>query len=337
MRLKSYTAKTMTEAMKLVRDDLGEDAIIIATKEENAGKMVRVTAAVEHDRAVPGAVADRSEEADDNWLYADDDDTATVVEEITETMLRHGAPEEVLDQVVSCVSVMGLEEPRIALLAALENLFSFKPLPMGAINRPLMLVGMPGAGKTLAVAKLAARASLQGLNVQVITTDSLRAGGVEQLSAFTRLMDIDLKKAANPAEFLTRLEETKGADQVLIDTSGVNPFDTEQVKMLARLIGLAEVTPILVHPAGGDADESGEIARIFATVGAGSILATRVDVARRMGGLLAAAHQGGLSFAEVSDTARVADGISPLTPSRLTQLLLPRVEDMRVHNVRKAG
>jgi len=336
MRLKSYTAKTMTEAMKMVREDLGEDAIIIATREENAGKTVRVTAAVERDRAAPGT-AEPDDFADDNWLYADDDDEATVVEEITETMLRHGVPEDVLDQVVSCVSVMGLEEPRIALLAALENLFSFKPLPTGAMVRPLMLVGMPGAGKTLAVAKLAARASLQGLNVQVITTDSQRAGGFEQLSAFTRLMDIDLKKAGSTAEFLARLEETKGADQVLIDTAGVNPFDMDQVKTLARLIGSADVTPVLVHPAGGDADETGDIAKVFATIGAHALLATRVDVARRLGGLLAAAQQGGLSFAEVSDTARVADGLSPLTPSRLTQFLLPRAEDMRVHNARKAG
>jgi flagellar biosynthesis protein FlhF len=336
MRLKSYTAKTMTEAMKMVREDLGEDAIIIATREENAGKTVRVTAAVERDRAVPGAM-ESDEFSDDNWLYADDDDAATVVEEITETMLRHGAPEDVLDQVVSCVSVMGLEEPRIALLAALENLFSFKPLPAGAMGRPLMLVGMPGSGKTLAAAKLAARASLQGLNVQVITTDSQRAGGFEQLSAFTRLMEIDLKKAGSIPEFLARLEETKGADQVLIDTAGVNPFDMDQVKALARLIGAADVMPVLVHPAGGDADETGDIAKVFATIGAHSLLATRVDVARRLGGLLAAAHQGGLSFAEVSDTARVADGLSPMTPSRLTQLLLPRAEDMRVHNARKAG
>src|SRR5688572_20690401 len=122
MRLKSFTARTMTEAMKMVREALGDEAIIIATREEQGGKSVRVTAAVEKDRA-------EKEEADDDWLYADDDDEATVVEDITEVMLRHSVPEDVLDQVVSCASVMGLEDSRIALLGALENLFQFKPLP----------------------------------------------------------------------------------------------------------------------------------------------------------------------------------------------------------------
>ena len=47
MRLKSFYAKTMTEAMQMVRENLGEDAIIVATREENGGKAVRVTAAVD--------------------------------------------------------------------------------------------------------------------------------------------------------------------------------------------------------------------------------------------------------------------------------------------------
>lgn len=332
MRLKSFTAKTMTEAMKMVREALGDEAIIIATREENGGKSVRVTAAVEKDMGS----AD-TDDGDDNWLYEGDDDALTVVEDVTETMLKHSVPEDVLDQVVSCVSVMGLEEPRIALLAALESLFIFKPLPLKPSVRPIMLIGMPGAGKTLAVAKLAARASIQGLNVSVITTDTLRAGGVEQLSAFTRLMDIDLKRAASPAELAVRLTEAASSDQVIIDTSGINPFDTEQVKLLARLIGTADVEPVLTLPGGGDADECGDIARIFATIGARSLLTTRVDVARRLGGLLGAAHMGGLSFADVSDTSRVADGLSPLTPAKLTQLLMPKAQEVRIRDARKAG
>ena len=45
MRLKSFYAKTLTEAMHMIRETLGEDAVIVATREENGGKAVRVTAA----------------------------------------------------------------------------------------------------------------------------------------------------------------------------------------------------------------------------------------------------------------------------------------------------
>jgi len=340
MRLKSFTANTMKEALQMIRETLGEDAIIVATREENGGKSVRVTAAIDKDTeaTMPSQrIADKEPSMND-WQYDDDDDDATVVEEITEVMLRHAVPDEVLDQVVSTVNIMGLTESRNALFAALQQLFEFRPLPQKTYGKPLILVGPPGAGKTLAAAKIAARGALNGLRMSVITTDTIRAGGVEQLEAFTRLMKIDLKKAQSPKELKDCLSEAQGMDQIIIDTAGINPFDPESVKLLARLIGTAECDPVLVMPAGLDADESGEIARVFATIGARSIIPTRVDVARRLGSLLSAAHQGGLSFAEVSSTAKVADGLSPLTAKRLTQLLMPRAEDASaLANVRKAG
>ncbi|HOO52259.1 MAG TPA: hypothetical protein PLK94_13320, partial [Alphaproteobacteria bacterium] len=86
MRLKSFYAKTMTEAMQLVREALGEDAIIIATREENGGKSVRVTAAIEDDlpatsaRARAEAIAfelshgmDQDFAEDDEWLQYDEE------------------------------------------------------------------------------------------------------------------------------------------------------------------------------------------------------------------------------------------------------------------------
>ena len=47
MRIKCYTATTMTDAMQLVRDELGDDAVIISTQRGANGKGVRITAALE--------------------------------------------------------------------------------------------------------------------------------------------------------------------------------------------------------------------------------------------------------------------------------------------------
>jgi flagellar biosynthesis protein FlhF len=326
----------MKEALNMIRETLGEDAIIVATAEENGGKIVRVTAAIDKDTeaTMPTALSDMNY---DDWQYPDDDDSATVVEEVTEVMLRHAAPEDVLDQMVATVNIMGMDDTREALAAALNTLLEFRPLPSKTYGRPMILVGPPGAGKTLAAAKIAARGALNGLKMAVITTDTIRAGGVEQLEAFTRLMKIDLKKASTPKDLRDRLAEIQQADQIIIDTAGVNPFDPESVKLLARLIGVADMDPVLVIPAGIDSDESGEIARVFATIGAKTMIPTRVDVARRLGSVLSAAYQGGLSLAEVSNTAKVADGLSPLSPKRLTQLLMPRAESATIASARKAG
>lgn len=343
MRLKSFTASSMKDAMQMVREALGEEAIIVATREENGGQSVRVTAAIEkeldaHDEAEEQMAA---LEAKEEWLYADDDNEASVLEEITETMLRHAVTEDVLDQVVSCASIIGISEPRLTMISALDELYSFASLPVKKSKKPFMMVGPPGAGKTLVAAKIAARATMAGLKVAVITTDTVRAGGREQLEAFTRLMNIDLLTATSPKELKEALIQSKKADQIIIDTAATNPFDKDQVKALREVIKAADMHTLLVLPAGTQADEAGEIAKIFSTAGARYLLPTRVDVARRLGALLSAAHQGGLTFADVSSTAKVADGLSPLTAKKLTQLLMPKAENVTIHgadqSIRKAG
>ncbi|MEZ5815082.1 MAG: GTPase [Alphaproteobacteria bacterium] len=333
MRLKSFYANTMTEAMKMVRDALGEDAIIVATREEQGGKVVRVTAAVDpadYDERSYGGPAFETHgrtapSSSETWLqYDDEDEESAVAEQITDAMLRHCVPEDVMDHILSCATVVGFEQPGVALIAAIEHLFQFKPLPQKPVGKALMYVGPPGSGKTLAVAKTAARGVMGGMKIGVISTDTVRAGGFEQLAAFTKLLRIDLQKAESPAQLRDQIERLgQGCDQVLIDTAGMNPFSTDDVKRLARLIGAAEIEPYLVLPGGLDADESGEMGRVFATIGAHTLVPSRVDMARRLGGLLSAAHHGGMSFADASNTPKVADGLISLNPKSLSRMLMP--------------
>ena len=65
-------------------------------------------------------------------------------------------------------------------------------------SQPLLLVGPPGAGKTLTVARLATRLVMAGITPMVITADGKRAGATEQLAAFTRLLGISLIVASHP-------------------------------------------------------------------------------------------------------------------------------------------
>ncbi len=326
MRLKSFYAKTMTEAMQMIRDTLGEDAIIVATREEKGGRAVHVTAAIDPPSyGTPAFEIGKSGVAEgEDWLqYDEEEEQSLIAEELTEVLLRHSVPEDVMDQVLSCATVIGLEQPSIALIAAIEHLFNFRPLPHKAHKKPIMMLGPPGSGKTLAVAKAAARGVMNGLRVGVISTDTVRAGGLEQLAAFTKLLRIDLKKAAGPQELAEMLRGLQGYDQVFIDTAGVNPFDQNDVKSAARFVGAAEIDSYFVLPAGTDADESGEMARVFSAIGVNGLIATRVDIARRLGGILSAAHYGGMALADASNTPKVADGLFGLDPRSLSALLMP--------------
>lgn len=322
----------MTDAMQMVRDSLGEDAVIVATREENGGKSVRVTAAIEDTPLSALSRRDRSlafelpRDDGDDWLQYDreqarDDD---LMGELIDTLLRHGVPEDVMDQILSCASLMDIDDPFVAFVGCLETLFAFAPLPVKPYKKVLMFVGPPGSGKTLTVAKHVTRCVMQGLSVGVVTTDVVRAGGIEQLEAFTRLLKIRLHRAKTPAELAEAINAAGKVDQIVIDTPGINPFAMDDMKTVAKLIMAGDIEPVLTLPAAMDANESGEVARIFSAIGVRRFLPTRTDVARRLGGVLAAAQQGGIAFSDISNTPKVTDGLGPLSPRTLALCFFPR-------------
>ena len=333
----------------MVRDALGEDAIIISTREERGKKSVTLTAALDSDNlsvasprhkseggrsgapafevadAAAGLIADA-----DDWLQYDEEEDMEggVTEQLTEVMLRHSVPEDITDPILSFCMVMGLGDARLSLVASLENLFRFAPL-MPVTNKPVtrrkpfMFVGPPGAGKTLTVAKFAAKAVLQNIPAVVLTSDTMRAGGVEQLEAFTRLLEVPLYKVKTPADIKARLAELTPDTAVFIDTPGLSPFSSESMKMLAKLGSAGDIEPVLVLPAGVDPAECADMARLYAAIGVRRLISSRLDMARRYGGLLAAANAGNMAFAEIGNSAHVAEGLQALSAKILAQYLFP--------------
>lgn len=330
MRLKSFNAKTMTEAMKMIRDSLGEDAIIVATREDKSGGGVNVTAAIDNrglydtDPSFEIGTEQKAAHKDDWLQYDDEEENDAVMEVITEAMLQHGVPENITDEILTSATIMGLEKPHIALMASLEELFSFKSLLDINSKNHFIFIGPPGAGKTLTVAKYAAEAVMAGHSVAVMTADTERAGGIEQLQAFTDILKTELIHVNSANDLANEINMHHDKDYIFVDMPGLNPYDPREVDTLDDYIQASACEPALVLPAATDAYESQDLAKIYAPLGVRAIIPTRLDMARRYGGLLAAAYAGDLSFAEAGVSQNVAEGLDQLTPKRLAQYLLPK-------------
>lgn len=303
----------MTEAMRQIKDALGDEAIIVSSR-SGPGGWIRVTAAVEQKNPSFEAVLAAEEEEG----YSGEE----IIGLVTDTLLKHRVPGSVSEKIIAAAIIQPVNDPRLALAKALDKVFSFAPAARRAA-RPLILVGPPGAGKTLMTAKLAARAVMEGLKPAVITTDIARAGGIEQLSAFLGILGLPLAQAEDLKSLKSALAAAKDAPSVIIDTGGLNPFDPQEMKLLARLMTAAEMDAALVLPAGIDAEESAEIAMTFDIIGVRRLIPTRLDFARHIGGILSAADRGGLSFGEASHTPQVANGVLMLDADRLADLLMP--------------
>lgn len=323
MRMKVFQADSMPEAIRLVRSELGENAIIVSSQRGEGGSGIRVTAAVEgNEPEPPPPLVDQPLDA---------------IEEIANALDRHGTPaalaERLLhaaaplaEKLLRAASILSVDAPVMTMAAALDTVFGFDPMLDLAPQHPIVLIGPPGSGKTVTVAKLAARAVLANRPVNVITTDTMRAGGIGQLQAFTRILDIDLQTALDAESLqdaLTAAAMSRGDALTLIDTAGANPFDATEMDEVTRLVETVGGDTILVIPAGYDCDEASEIARAFGAAGATRMLVTRLDAARRLGSVLAAADVASLKFSGLSITPHIADGLSPVNPVSLARLLIP--------------
>jgi flagellar biosynthesis protein FlhF len=236
----------------------------------------------------------------------------------------HGAPRLLADRLLSIAEHFLLENPRQALGAALRARFGFTPLLPNGTDRPVMLVGLPGAGKTATLAKLAAAARSAKRAVTAITCDLAKAGGLDQLAIYAKALGVTAYQAKNAAALTRAVGAAPGDALVLIDTVGANPFRADDMAALGELAGAAKAEPVLVLGAGADASESGEHGQLFAEIGCTRMIAAKVDAARRFGGLLAAAESGKLSFAESGVSPEIGRGLEFFGADALARLLMPQ-------------
>jgi flagellar biosynthesis protein FlhF len=161
---------------------------------------------------------------------------------------------------------------------------------------------------------------LAGARPLVITADASRAGAFEQLAAFTRLLGLDLVSADTPALLNRAIQHCTAGTSVLIDAPGVDLFDSAQRRLIGDLAAAAGARVAMVLPAGLDPAEAADLATASQAAGASLLIATRLDQARRLGGILAAADTG-LAMAEAGVGPHAADGLVPLTAALLAATL----------------
>jgi flagellar biosynthesis protein FlhF len=311
MRLKTFSAATMPEAMAEVRRVLGKDAVIVSTFEGRRGTGVQVTAALEEALPQPEEVREQaphpSEGSSENPLV--------------EALQFHGLPARLASRLINLAESMDLEDPEAKLAGALDAGFDFAPLNLMP-RQPVMLVGQPGAGKTVTVAKLAARAVMAGKKVRVITTDTIRAGGVAQLRGFTDILNTELERADAPDILRNAISYAQEDELILIDSPGTNPYNNIEIQDLKRFLEVEGIEPVLVIAAGGDVAESSDIATAWRPLGIRRAIFTRLDATRRYGAIIAAADATGFILGDVSLSPYVAEGMKVLNPVTMARLLL---------------
>lgn len=347
MDIRTYRAKTMPQALDLVRQELGSGATVLHTRELNRGLFRRAVFGKQYEVAATGegAAARAKPQALDATVsvpgtpysvpsaaYAANKSGNASHRRRTDPQLLAQLRAELIDCEVDPYTAQDLLERLSGEADArgeLHNLVQQEFRCGGPIKlhsghpRFVALVGPTGVGKTTTVAKLAANFRLRDeKRVGLITVDTYRIAAVEQLRTYAEIIDLPMEVVGSPSEMRAAVDRMRDFDLVLMDTAGRSPRDEVRIRELRTV--LAEAQPDEVHLVLSAASSRRHLATSveqFSTAGVTSLLITKLDEAVELGNLLTLAHESRLPVSYITNGQDVPDDIAIADAATLAGLI----------------
>ncbi|MDQ6611035.1 MAG: hypothetical protein M3Y64_01270 [Gemmatimonadota bacterium] len=225
----------------------------------------------------------------------------------------------VRDGRVPLVEVMAAPASMLEAVRARIEAKPFRTPFRHADGRPycIALVGPTGAGKTTTAAKLAVRKGAFGAaRVGLITIDTYRVGGMEQLATYAELADVPFEVVYDAREVGAAFARLSMCDVVIIDTPGRSPAAAELTERWRTLLDAFKPDEThLVVPATLRADLAFDAARAYMPtrthVGATHLLLTKLDEVPRETGVTDLALSLQLAVRWIADGQDVPADLKP--------------------------
>ena len=176
------------------------------------------------------------------------------------------------------------------------------------------LLGATGVGKTTTIAKIAARCVMRhgADKVALLTTDSYRIGGHEQLRIYGRLLGLPVRNIQDAEDLHLTLSDLKNKHIVLIDTIGMSHRDqmvSEQVAMFNH--AELNIKKILVMSAASSGSTLDEIISAYSKYGIHGCILTKLDETASLGAAMDAVIRRKLVLHYVKKKKKVPEDIHP--------------------------
>ncbi|HEY3282801.1 MAG TPA: flagellar biosynthesis protein FlhF [Armatimonadota bacterium] len=354
MKIKRFEADSIQEAMKLVKEEFGRDAVILQTRQFQSKRLLGlkgkdraevlaaidvnvpprpvtplrpVAAAVRQPGVKPEEVESLRKEVEDlreafRGLALSTATRTLENSEGSEALRQHGLPEDVVERTLA--EAKGALDIG-SLTKALASLLPIAPLPTFE-QRPhiLALVGPTGSGKTTTIAKLAARYGLgEARRTALITADTYRIGAVGQLRTYAEILKLPMEVAMTPAEVASAVERHSDKELILVDTVGRSQRKPMHLSELEALVKAARPTEVhLTVSAAASLAVQEEVIERFRRVGATRLLVTKLDEAAAAADACTAALRSGLPLSYTTDGQTVPDDLQAADALRLAALVL---------------
>ena len=172
----------------------------------------------------------------------------------------------------------------------------------------ISLIGATGVGKTTTAAKLAAQCVQQfgATSVGLITLDSYRVSGYEQLRAYGRMLGVVAHQAHDRAALTDLLTLLANKRMVIIDTAGLGQRD-QRIQDMLDVLDQPKIKKVLVVNAGAHGDTLDDVFTGFKASALHGVVLSKVDEAVKLGPALDALLRHQVTLRGVANGQRVPE------------------------------
>ena len=221
---------------------------------------------------------------------------------------------------------VSLEQLQQLLIAELHNRLAVDAEigNAGSASKVMMLVGPPGAGKTTTLVKLAIKYGLQRRQpVHMLSLDTVRVGGSEQLATFARILNVGFDALHTTASLAEALGDRRTDEMVLIDCPGYGPADMDDAAGTAAFLRRQpDIDVQLVLPAFMSGSSLQTAAERFSLFGPSKLLFTHLDEVDSLGPILERAIKSELPVSFLTDGQGIPQDLQEAVKDRFTRGLL---------------
>lgn len=356
MRIKKFTASNYSIALREVKQELGEDAIILSTRSikpptpmagRKGATRVEITAAVEYSSPVITPQFSDMQEIKNFPETGDAELKSLIFNLLSQTdqarslglqsrqidtyshLIDNGLDKKLASKILQKALEKNPQQSDDCNKEPVMNLMK-KVLPCkGEIDlngdgpKMVAFVGPTGVGKTTTIAKIAAEYALRrGQKVALVSLDTYRLGAVDQLRIYGEIMEVPFEVAGGKEDLRRIVASHSDKDLILIDTTGRSHQDKDysgQLKEIFDAVGGVEIHLVLSVTAQEKLFNA--TYRQFFPIGVDRVLFTKLDEGLSFGSLFNFSVRNRLPISYFTSGQRVPEDLEVARPERVISLI----------------
>lgn len=361
MKIKKFKAHTMQEAMKTIRSQLGQNAVILNSKVVYTGgflgmfkkKMIEVVAGIdEEDEMISGSQKEKIEHQTGQQLEMSPvlneikklkdlvqsmSVNSTVIhpdlKEIEQKIDSLGLLQPIKQDVIASILETYLihqkkltnEQLEFQLKQELKKRISDIPFHGITFSKKFVnVVGPTGVGKTTTLAKLAAICKINyKKKIGFLTTDTYRIAAIDQLKTYAEILNAPLEVCYNSFDFQEGKKKLNDCDIVFIDTAGRNFLEQQYVQDLSETIDFQdEMETFLVFSLTSKFEDMEKVYNQFSHLPIHQFIFTKHDETSSYGAMYNIVYKTKIGAGYMTDGQDVPDDIHKLDHETFIQYLM---------------